>query len=160
MKQEMTAADIKRCFGTRWFSLHQAWTHLFSSYSAEAFDGRTMKEDSMRRILDNLKRNGILEKTGRLGQFTRKYRLTQRAPNTARKSPAKTKKPKRLKPLRQSLDEYEKALDRSVRQEGHDSSIIDDPARKAQWIYYCRTNKETQRRLRKKPNGRRLNGFT
>jgi hypothetical protein len=155
MRQELTIRDIERCFSTRWFNLHEAWTHLFSLYGAEAFGGRIMKEDSMRRILENLKKDGFLEKAGKLGQFTRKYRIVQRARATARKPSARTKKPKPLRPLRQLLDEYEKALDRSVRQEGHDSLIIDDPERKAQWMYYIRTNKATQKRLRKKPEGRR-----
>lgn len=155
MKQELTIKDIKRCFGTRWFNLHEAWTHLFSPCDVDAFGGRTMKEASMRRILENLKKDGFLEKAGKLGPFTRKYRIAQRPSGGVRKPSAQAKRPKPPRPIRQLLDEYERALDRSMRQEGHDSAIIDDPERKAQWMHYIRTNKATQKQLREKPRGRR-----
>lgn len=148
MRQELTIADIERCFGGNWFSLDEAWTNLFSTYGVEEFGSRN-KKDGMRRILESLHANEYLEKTGELGPFTREYRLTEKAGNFRKSIPVKAQEPELPGTLAERLDAYEKALDKSVRQEEHDAAIIDHPRRKSEWIQYGRLNKAMQRVTRR-----------
>jgi hypothetical protein len=149
MRQELTIADIERCFGGGWFSLNEAWTNLFSTYSVEEFGSRNRK-DGMRRVLENLHADGFLDKAGELGPFTREYRLTEKAGNFRKSIPVKVVEQKLPGTLAERLEEYEKALEKSVRQEGYDAAIIDDPRRQSEWVQYRRLNKAMQRVARRR----------
>jgi DNA-binding PadR family transcriptional regulator len=146
MRQELTIAHIEECFGGIWFSLDEAWINLFSRYGVEEF-GRKMTREDMIKVLDRLERNGFIRTVGELGPLSREYQLTEKAGNFQKKVPPQDEAPKLPGTLGQRLDEYEKALEREMRQEGRDPTL-DDPRRKAEWITYGRLNKAMKKRAR------------